>query len=773
MQHHTSKDSIKQNIISYIGTYYGKTIAQANDKELYMAVSATLKDIATAKWLVTKKLYEQNDVKQVYYLSMEFLLGRILGNNMMNLGLNPFIKEILNEFNIDLNVIENVENDIGLGNGGLGRLAACFLDSIATLQLPGHGACIKYKYGLFRQSINCGYQIESPDEWLNTGELWLTKDENNSVIVRIGRDQIRAVPYDMPIIGYGNNSVNTLKLWDALPINGEITPYANITDYLYPPDNHYEGKKLRLTQEYFFVSATIQYVIKMFYQKHKNFTFFPEKIQFQLNDTHPVVAVSEIMRVLMDVYYLGWDEAWEITINSCSYTNHTIMSEALEKWNVELFRGLLPRIYEITEEINRRFCKKLIDDRFKQEIINKLAIIGNGDVRMANLAIVGSHSINGVSTLHTNILKSQELKEFYQLYPQKFNNKTNGITQRRWLLKSNPELSSLITQRIGDRWITNLNQLKKLEEYIGNIDFQQQISKIKYNNKVKLAKYIKDTTGITVNPNSIFDVQVKRLHEYKRQLLNALHILHLYNKLKENSCLDIVPRTFIFGAKAAPAYHRAKLIIKLINSIADMINNDTSINGKIKVVFLENYRVSLAEKIFPASDVSEQISTASMEASGTGNMKFMLNGAITLGTLDGANVEIVEKAGLENEFIFGLSSDEVINYQKYGGYDPKNIFYNDPTVRKILLQLIDGTLDNNKELFREIFNSLIDGDKYFVLKDFSSYVQTQDLLDKTYKDQNKWIEMSIKNIANSGYFSSDRTIMEYANEIWKLEKVSM
>jgi len=768
---HIDKINIKQNIISQLSKMYGKQITQANAMEVYMALSVTLKEMITEKWLKTKLLYETNDVKQVYYLSMEFLLGRILGNNIMNLGLSPMIKEILNEFNIDVNMIENIENDIGLGNGGLGRLAACFLDSIATLQLPGHGACIKYKYGLFKQSIKSGFQVESPDEWLDTGEIWLTKDEVNSVIVSISNWQIKALPYDMPIIGYGNNTVNTLKLWDALPMNGEHNPYTNITDYLYPPDNHHEGKKLRLIQEYFFVSATIQYVVNNFYRKHKTFELFPDKIQFQLNDTHPAVAVAELMRILMDIHLLGWDEAWDITVHTCSYTNHTIMSEALEKWNVDLFRELLPRIYEIIEEINRRFCKNLINAEFNQEIINKLAIVGNGEVRMANLSIVSCHSINGVSTLHTNILKNQELKEFYQLYPQKFNNKTNGITQRRWLLKSNPELSSLITRLIGSEWIINLHQLKQLEKYIGHNDFTQEIRTIKYNNKVKLAKYIEDTTTIRVDPNSIFDVQVKRLHEYKRQLLNVLHILYLYNKIKENPNLDMVSRTFIFGAKSAPAYYRAKLIIKLINCVADVINHDDSIHGKIRVVFLENYRVSLAEKIFPASDVSEQISTASMEASGTGNMKFMLNGAITIGTLDGANVEIVEKAGIENEFIFGLSSTEVMNYQKYGGYDPKNIFYNDSVIRKIMIQLIDGTVNANCSLFAEIFDSLLNIDKYFILRDFNSYVQTQQLLENTYKNQDKWINMSIKNIANSGYFSSDRTITEYADEIWKLHKI--
>lgn len=766
------KAALKQGILSHLHNR-DKNLANATNYDIYLCLSLALKDIIIDKMDRTRAKYEQTDAKQVYYLSMEFLMGRILGNNMINLGLNQAIREILDEFRIDLNVVENIESDIGLGNGGLGRLAACFLDSIATLQLPGHGACIKYKNGFFRQQISHGYQVEAPDDWLNTGEVWLVKKEADSVFVQIGHETIKAVPYDMPIIGYGNNTINTLKLWDAVPAvapEGD-NPFAEITNYLYPADDCYQGRQLRLKQEYFFVSATVQWVIDSFYRKHKNFVIFPDKVQFQLNDTHPTFAVAEIMRILMDNYYLGWDQAWEITVKACSYTNHTIMAEALEKWDVDMFRDLLPRIYQIIEEVNRRFCLQLINTGFKQEIINKLAIIGNHQVRMANLAIVGGHSINGVSSLHTDILKNQELREFYQLYPDKFNNKTNGITQRRWLLKSNPALSKLITELIGDQWITDLYQLKKLEAYMTNQEVKQRLRQIKYTNKVELASYIKETTTVVVDPNSIFDVHVKRLHEYKRQLLNVLHILHLYHTIKEHPEVDRVPRTFIFGAKAAPAYHRAKLIIKLINSVADLINHDYSINGAIKVVFLPNYRVSMAEKIFPASDLSEQISTASMEASGTGNMKFMLNGAMTIGTMDGANVEIVDKAGAENEFIFGLSSAEVINYQKYGGYDPKNIFYQDPVVKKVLLQLIDGTLNSNKDLFRELFDCLINDDRYFVLKDFNSYIQAQQLVEQTYRDPNRWVEMSLKNIANSGYFSSDRTITDYANEIWNLSKV--
>jgi len=733
------------------------------------------------QWHTTRQFYEQNDIKQVYYLSMEFLMGRILGNNLINMGLYSSVQEILNEYHIDINAVENVETDMGLGNGGLGRLAACFLDSMATLRLPCHGACLKYKYGLFKQTIRHGYQIESPDEWLDLGELWLTKDETNSVIIDMGGEQIKAIPYDVPIIGYDSPYINTLKLWDAVPINnGRDDSHneerhrhnlcAKITAHLYPPDDHYEGKRLRLMQEYFCASATVQSVLMSFDRKHgrSNMSLIPDKIQFQLNDTHPTVAVAEMMRLLLDVYHLGWEQAWDITVKTCSYTNHTIMSEALEKWHVDLFSGLLPRIYQIIEEINRRFCQQLIDYGYPQTTINKLAIVGNYEVRMANLAIVGGHSINGVSTLHTNILKNQELTEFYRLYPNKFNNKTNGITQRRWLLKSNPELSSLITRLIGSHWITDLNQLTQLKEFAHDHTFMEQIRQIKYHNKVKLAQYITATTGIMIDPQSIFDVHVKRLHEYKRQLLNALHILYLYNKLKDDPQFDIMPHTFIFAAKSAPSYHRAKLIIKLINSIADVINHDETINGKLKVVFLENYRVSLAEKIFPASDISEQISTASMEASGTGNMKFMLNGAITLGTLDGANVEIVDKAGMDNEFIFGLTSSEVINFQKYGGYNPREIYEGNVDLRRIMTQLIDGTLDNNTELFRDLFNDLINSDKYFVLKDFDSYRQMHQLIDHIYRDQDKWVNMSINNITNSGYFSSDRTIREYANEIWKL-----
>lgn len=765
--------------------------------------------------MATHRTYEEQDVKTVYYLSMEFLTGRALGNIIINLKGNQAIKDAIEELGMDLDVIEDQEPDAALGNGGLGRLAACFLDSLSTLGYPAYGCGIRYKYGMFKQVIENGYQLEKPDDWLKYGNPFEIKRPEYAVEVKFGgyvairkdecgRDKfvqenyqsVRAVPYDLPIVGYNNNVVNTLRIWDAEPIDtfnldsfdkGDYQKAVEqenlartICEVLYPNDNHMAGKELRLKQQYFFVSASIQRAVMKYMEKHDDIRKIHEKVVFQLNDTHPTVTVAELMRILMDEYNLSWDEAWDVTTKSCAYTNHTIMSEALEKWPLELFSRLLPRIYQIIEEINRRFVLQIQaaypDDNSKVE---KMAIIYDGQVKMAHLAIAAGFSVNGVAKLHTEILKHQELKDFYEMMPEKFNNKTNGITQRRFLLHGNPLLAQWITDKIGDDWITNLKHINELSVYADDELSQKEFMNIKYKNKVRLAKYIKEHNGIEVDPRSIFDVQVKRLHEYKRQLLNILHVMYLYNKLKQNPGMDFYPRTFIFGAKASAGYMRAKSIIKLINSVGDVINNDASINGKIKVVFIENYRVSNAEIIFAAADVSEQISTASKEASGTGNMKFMLNGALTLGTMDGANVEIVDEVGEENAFIFGLSSDEVIAYEHNGQYNPRDIYNSDADIRAVLTQLVDGTYSQgNFEEFRDIYNSLLDGqggrpDMYFILKDFRSYAEAQERVEAAYKDEKKWARSAMLNTAKSGKFSSDRTIEEYAKEIWHLDKVKV
>lgn len=807
------KETFKSKLLENVKTLSRKTIETASSEQIYEALVFTIRDYVTDKWIATHETYDKKDCKIVYYLSMEFLMGRFLGNAILNMTMYEEVKEVLEELNIDYNTLEDVERDPGLGNGGLGRLAACFLDSLSTLELPAYGCGIRYHYGIFEQKIENGYQVEYPDHWLENGDMWGVKRQEYAQEIKFGGSvravkqpdgrykfiqenyqSVIAVPYDYPVVGYNNNTVNSLRLWDAEAKNKfdlksfnegnyskaveEQNLAKTLSEVLYPADEHYQGKELRLRQQYFFISATIQAVINKFKQNHSDLKLLPEKVAFQLNDTHPSVTVAELMRILVDENDMEWDDAWEITKKCCAYTNHTIMSEALEKWPIELFSRLLPRIYMIVEEINRRFCEKLIE-RFGNdpEKIRKMAIVADGQIRMAFLAIVGSHSVNGVAALHTEILKNQELKDFYDIYPERFNNKTNGITQRRWLGHANPELAKLISDTIGDKWFVDLNELKKLKEYADDKDFQKKFMAIKRNNKVKLAEYIMATTGIKINPDSIFDIQVKRLHEYKRQLLNILHVLSLYNKLKVNPGLDITPRTFIFGAKSAAGYRRAKLIIKLINSVADLVNNDESIEGKIKVVFAENYRVSLAEKLIPAADVSEQISTASKEASGTGNMKFMLNGALTLGTLDGANVEIQEEVGSENCFIFGLKAEEVIELNKQNNYNPWNEYNMNQNIRGVLNQLINGTLDPDTELFREIYDALLNGyngaraDEYYVLKDFAAYEKAQDEIDKAYKDKEKWAKMAILNTAMSGKFSSDRTIKEYADEIWKLEKV--
>ena len=810
-----NKNDFKKEVEDYVKVLFRKSVDEANDQQKFQAVSYAVKDIIVDQWMATHKAYEQKDAKTVYYLSMEFLTGRALGNIIINLKGNKAIKEAIEEMGMDLDVIEDQEPDAALGNGGLGRLAACFLDSLSCLGYPAYGCGIRYKYGMFKQKIVDGYQVERPDDWLRDGNPFEIKRPEYAVEVKFGgyvairkdetgRDKfvqenyqsVLAVPYDLPIVGYNNNVVNTLRIWDAEAIDtfnldsfdkGDYQKAVEqqnlartICEVLYPNDNHMAGKELRLKQQYFFVSASVQCAISKYMQKHDDIRKLHEKVCFQLNDTHPTVTVAELMRILMDEYNLEWDEAWAVTTKTCAYTNHTIMSEALEKWPLELFSRLLPRIYQIIEEINRRFVLD-IQAAYPGDFgkVERMAIIYDGQVKMAHLAIAASFSVNGVARLHTEILKNQELKDFYQMMPEKFNNKTNGITQRRFLLHGNPLLADWVTSKIGDEWITSLNRLDELSVYVDDEKCQKEFMNIKYQNKLRLAKYIKEHNGVEVDPRSIFDVQVKRLHEYKRQLLNILHVMYLYNELKKNPQMDMVPRTFIFGAKASAGYYIAKSIIKLINSVADVVNNDASINGKIKVVFIENYRVSNAEIIFAAADVSEQISTASKEASGTGNMKFMLNGAITLGTMDGANVEIVEEVGEENAVIFGMSSDEVIAYEHNGQYNPKEIFNTDSDIRGVLMQLVDGTYaPGNPEQFRDIYNSLLEGngrpaDPYFILKDFRSYAEAQKKIDAMYRDEKAWARSAMLNTAKCGKFSSDRTIEEYAKELWKLEKVTV
>lgn len=809
------KETFKKSVIYNVKNVFRKTIDEATPEQAFQAVAYAVKDVIIDEWIATHKEYEKQDAKTLYYLSMEFLMGRALGNNIINIMALPEVKEVLDELGFDLNAIEDQEPDPALGNGGLGRLAACFLDSLATLGYPAYGCGIRYRYGMFKQKIENGYQMEVPDDWLKNGYPFEVRraeyatevkfggyvrtvwENGREHFVQEGYQSVRAVPYDMPIVGYGNNVVNTLRIWDAEAINtfsldsfdkGDYQKAVEqenlaktIVEVLYPNDNHYAGKELRLKQQYFFISASVQRAVKKYMEKHEDIHKFFEKTVFQLNDTHPTVAVPELMRILLDEFNLTWDEAWAVTTKTCAYTNHTIMSEALEKWPIELFSRLLPRIYQIVEEINRRFVEQ-IQQMYpgNQDKIRKMAIIYDGQVRMANLAIVGGFSVNGVARLHTEILKKEELRDFYEMMPQKFNNKTNGITQRRFLLHGNPLLAEWVTGKIGSEWITNLPHIHRLAVYADDPKCQQEFMDIKYQNKVRLAKYIKEHNGIDVDPRSIFDVQVKRLHEYKRQLMNILHVIYLYNQLKDNPNLDMVPRTFIFGAKAAAGYKRAKLTIKLINSVADVINNDKSIDGKIKVVFIEDYKVSNAEIIFAAADVSEQISTASKEASGTGNMKFMLNGALTLGTMDGANVEIVEEVGAENAIIFGMTSDEVIGYENKGGYNPMEIFNNNYQIRRVLMQLINGYFaPQDPELFRDIYNSLLNtqssdrADTYFILKDFPSYAEAQQKVDQAYRNESWWAKAAILNVACSGKFTSDRTIEEYVNDIWHLEKVKV
>ena len=810
-----NKDELKKTIVFNVKSIYRKTIDEATPAMVYQAVALAVKDMIIDRWIATHKEYDKQDTKIVYYMSMEFLTGRFLGNNIISLCEQKEIEEALSELGFDLNSIEDQERDPALGNGGLGRLAACFLDSLASLGYPAYGCGIRYRYGMFKQQIRDGYQIEVPDEWLKDGYPFEIRraeyatevkfggyvetewDGKRNHFVQKGYQSVMAVPYDIPIVGYGNNVVNSLRIWDAQPVNtfnlsefdkGDYQKAVEqenlaktIVEVLYPNDNHYSGKELRLKQQYFFISASVQRAIKKYKEKHDDIHKFYEKASFQLNDTHPTVAVAELMRILLDEENLEWDEAWEITTKTCAYTNHTIMAEALEKWPIELFSRLLPRVYQIVEEINRRFVAQ-IQQRYPgdNEKIRRMAIIYDGQVRMAYLAIVGSFSVNGVAKLHTEILEKQELRDFYEMMPEKFNNKTNGITQRRFLLHGNPLLADWVTDKIGNEWITDLSNIKKLSVYVDDEKCQQEFMNIKYQNKIRLAKYIKEHNGIDVDPRSIFDVQVKRLHEYKRQLMNILHVMYLYNQLKDNPNMDIVPRTFIFGAKAAAGYKRAKLTIKLINNVANVINNDKSIGGKLKVVFIEDYRVSNAELIFSAADVSEQISTASKEASGTGNMKFMLNGALTIGTMDGANVEMAEEVGKDNMFIFGASADEIINLENNGGYNPMDIFNNDQDIRRVLMQLINGYYSpQDPELFRDIYNSLLNtqssdrADTYFILKDFRSYAEAHKKIDQAYRDEKWWARTAMLNTASAGKFSSDRTIEEYVRDIWHLEKIKV
>ena len=808
------KEEFKKSVKENVKFLYRKTLEEATQEQIFQAVSYTVKDVIIDNWLKSQKAYEKQDPKIVYYMSMEFLMGRALGNNLINLGAYGEVKEALEELGLDINCIEDQEPDPALGNGGLGRLAACFLDSLATLNYCAYGCGIRYRYGMFKQEIRDGYQVEAPDNWLKNGYPFeLRRPEyakevhfggyvrvewdpvkNENKFIHEGYQAVKAVPYDMPITGYNNDVVNTLRIWDAEPIvdfnldSFDKGDYHNaveqenlartIVEVLYPNDNHMAGKELRLKQQYFFVSASLQAAIAKYKKTHDDITKLHEKVVFQMNDTHPTVAVAELMRILIDEEGLGWDQAWDITTKCCAYTNHTIMSEALEKWPIELFSRLLPRVYQIIEEINRRFILE-IQQKYPGnfEKVKKMAIIYDGQVKMAHLAIVAGYSVNGVARLHTEILKNQELKDFYEMMPEKFNNKTNGITQRRFLAHGNPLLADWVTDKIGPDWITDLSQLSKLKVYADDEKALQEFMTIKFKNKERLAKYILEHNGVEVDPHSIFDIQVKRLHEYKRQLLNILHVIYLYNQIKAHPEMDFYPRTFIFGAKASAAYARAKKIIKLINCVADVVNNDASINGKLKVVFIENYRVSNAEIIFAAADVSEQISTASKEASGTGNMKFMLNGAPTLGTMDGANVEIVQEVGEENAFIFGMSSDQIINYENNGGYDPDFIYNTDPEIRQVLMQLINGTFSSDTEMFRDIYNSLLDKrnmprpDQYFILGDFRSYAEAQKRVEATYKDEKRWAKMALLNTACSGKFTSDRTIQEYVDDIWHLDKV--
>ncbi len=811
------KELFKRSVEYNVRTMYRRDIKEATKEQVFQAAAYAMKDQLVDCWMRTQKAFDEKNPKTLYYLSMEFLMGRAFGNDLINLEAYDTVKDALSELGFDINAIEDQEPDPALGNGGLGRLAACFLDSLATLNYPAYGCGIRYRYGMFKQQIRDGYQIEVPDNWLENGNPFELRrpeytqevhfgghvesyqEDGRTKFRQVDYSAVKAIPFDVPVVGYGNGFVDTLRIWDAEPVESfhldsfdkgdyqkaveEANLARTICEVLYPNDNHIQGKELRLKQQYFFVSASVQLAVKKFMSRNDDIHNLPEKVVFQMNDTHPTLTVPELMRILLDEYGLEWDEAWAIVQKSTAYTNHTIMAEALEKWPIDLFSRLLPRIYQIVEEINRRFeieVHKKYDNTGVdvQHKLYKMGVIYDGQVRMANMAIVAGYSVNGVAALHTEILKNESLHDFYEMFPEKFNNKTNGITQRRFLAHANPLLAAWITDHIGNEWITDLSKISGLKVYADDKKAQAEFMNIKYKNKVRLAQYIQEHNGITVDPRSIFDVQVKRLHEYKRQLLNILHVMYLYNELKKNPSMDFPKHTFIFGAKAAAGYKTAKLTIKLINSVADVINNDASINDKIKVVFIEDYRVSNAEWIFAAADISEQISTASKEASGTGCMKMMLNGAVTIGTMDGANVEMAQEMGRENMFIFGLSSQEVINFENHGGYNSNEIFNNDSNVRQVLVQLVNGTYSpDDPERFRPLYDSLLKGengspaDRYFILKDFESYAQAQRDIVAAYQDQDRWAKMAILNTASTGKFSSDRTIEEYVQDIWHLTKV--
>ena len=806
----------KSNLTSRLKLQYGKDLSQATKHDLFDAVSASALDLIMDNWMKTRAAYDKKPTRQVYYLSAEFLMGRAMSNNLINAQIKDAVVEVLKDLDIDYTSIEDEEPDAGLGNGGLGRLAACFLDSLATLDYPGHGYGIRYQYGMFEQHIENGYQVEYPDNWLKHRDPWEIKRSDLTVQVKFGghvgvrqnekgedtffienAEVVNATPYDMPIVGYDTKTVNTLRLWQASSPDGfdlqlfndmqyhraveRQNDAENISRVLYPNDNGPLGKVLRLKQQYFFCSASLQDLINSYKIKYgTDFSKFADLHAIQLNDTHPVVAIPELMRLFMDEYGMGWDDAWAIVTKTFAYTNHTILAEALEKWSIDIFQGLLPRIYQIVEEINRRFLIEL-QEKFPGDYDrqNRMSIIHNGRIHMAWLAIHAGFSVNGVAALHTELLKTQELKDWAELYPKKFNNKTNGITQRRWLVSANPELSKFITDRIGHGWEKDLSKIKELAKFADDAASQEEFLAIKQRSKEALCKYLKDTQGVDLDPTSIFDVQIKRLHEYKRQLLNILNVMYEYNKMLEDASYKPAPRTFIFGAKAASGYRRAKSIIKLINTVAERVNNDPRIEGRLKVVFVENYRVSVAEKLFPASDISEQISTAGLEASGTGNMKFMVNGALTLGTMDGANVEIVEEVGRENAFIFGLTSDEIIKIEEEHTYNPQKYIERNPGLAKVLNQLVDGTYDPTHQLFRELYESLVYGiegnraDVYYVLADFDAYCEARRLSGEAFQDRKRWAKMAILNIACSGKFSSDRTIEDYVKDIWKVKRVKV
>ena len=807
------KEEFKKSVKENVKFLYRKTLEEATQEQIFQAVSYTVKDVIIDNWLKSQKAYEKQDPKIVYYMSMEFLMGRALGNNLINLGAYGEVKEALEELGLDINCIEDQEPDPALGNGGLGRLAACFLDSLATLNYCAYGCGIRYRYGMFKQEIRDGYQIEVPDNWLKNGYPFeLRRPEyakevhfggyvrvewdpvkNENKFIHEGYQAVKAVPYDMPITGYNNDVVNTLRIWDAEPIvdfnldSFDKGDYHNaveqenlartIVEVLYPNDNHMAGKELRLKQQYFFVSASLQAAIAKYKKTHDDITKLHEKVVFQMNDTHPTVAVAELMRILIDEEGLGWDQAWDITTKCCAYTNHTIMAEALEKWPEDMVKSLLPRIYQILVEMNKRLCARLWNFfPGEAERVGRMAIIAYGYIHMANLCVAMTFSTNGVSKLHGDILKQETFHDFYLVMPEKFSAITNGITHRRWLMACNPELTKLICDTIGTDWVKDPELLHDLAPYADDAAFREQFEKIKHNNKVRLSNFLKEHQGAIVDPNFIFDAQSKRLHEYKRQMLNALHILVLYNRIVNDPNFTMHPRVFIFGSKAAPGYNRAKQIIRFINGLSALIAKHPRASKMLQVVFLENYDVSSAQLLIPATEISEQISTASKEASGTGNMKYMMNGAITIGTMDGANVEISEQVGMDNIYIFGMRSDTVLDMYRERNYNPMTIFETNQELRLAMTQMIDGTvLPDAPSALQDLYHSLLIGDwgnmadPFFVLKDFGSYSMAQRRIDADYADRDKWNRMAVINTAMSGVFSSDRTIREYNDTIWHLD----